>query len=163
MIQKSRGFTIVELLIVIVVIAILAAISMAVYGNISAKARDNVRKQDMATIKKALLAYDVEHGGVRATTRLPRYNPTTSTRGGWDASVDAGWLSFLRADYGEMPRDPVNAMDSATNDPNIGSLHRVYSYYCYENSGDPYVRFNYNSENGTRGGLQFSVSSCSVD
>lgn len=40
MIQKSRGFTIVELLIVIVVIAILAAISATVYGSVARRANN---------------------------------------------------------------------------------------------------------------------------
>ena len=45
---KLHGFTIVELLIVIVVIAILAAISMAAYSGISDKANDSAVKSDFA-------------------------------------------------------------------------------------------------------------------
>ena len=51
------GFTIVELLIVIVVIGILAAISIVAYNSVSAKARDSQRLQDVATINKALDMY----------------------------------------------------------------------------------------------------------
>ena len=52
--KNTSGFTIVELLIVVVVIAILAAISIAGYNGIQARSRDGQRKQDIATIKKAL-------------------------------------------------------------------------------------------------------------
>ena len=57
-----RGFTIVELLIVIVVIAILAAISVVAYNGIQQRARDNIRKQDLAQLAKALKLYSVDNG-----------------------------------------------------------------------------------------------------
>ena len=62
--KSTSGFTIVELLIVIVVIAILAAISVVAYTGIQQRARDSKRTNDIAQIKKALLVYDALHGGV---------------------------------------------------------------------------------------------------
>lgn len=57
-----HGFTIVELLIVIVVIGILAAITVAAYNGVQAQARDNVRKQDLAQLAKATKLYAVDKG-----------------------------------------------------------------------------------------------------
>jgi len=55
---NSSGFTIVELLIVIVVIAILAAISIVAYNGIQARAHDSVVENDLqAFAKKAQLFY----------------------------------------------------------------------------------------------------------
>jgi len=65
--MKGRGFTIVELLIVIVVVAILAVISIVAYSGIQQRARDNVRKQDVATIAKALQLYAVDNGALMHT------------------------------------------------------------------------------------------------
>lgn len=60
---KSRsGFTIVELLIVIVIIAILAAITIVAYNGIQQRARDSARKQDLATLAKAIKVYSVDVG-----------------------------------------------------------------------------------------------------
>jgi prepilin-type N-terminal cleavage/methylation domain-containing protein len=44
--KASKGFTIVELLIVIVVIGILAALVVTTYNGIQQKARDTERKTD---------------------------------------------------------------------------------------------------------------------
>ena len=52
--KKVYGFTIVELLIVIVVIAILAAISVAAYTNIQERAKTSRRNSEMAQLLKAI-------------------------------------------------------------------------------------------------------------
>lgn len=59
---KQRGFTIVELLIVIVVIAILAAITIVAYNGVQARARDAVRKNDLAELVKATQLYAADKG-----------------------------------------------------------------------------------------------------
>ncbi|MEO5949781.1 MAG: type II secretion system protein [Candidatus Saccharimonas sp.] len=60
--QNENGFTIVELLIVIVVIAILAAITIVSYNGIQARSRDSVRRQDLAQITKLMKMYQVDNG-----------------------------------------------------------------------------------------------------
>ena len=59
--NKQKGFTIVELLIVIVVIAILAAISIVAYGNVTTKSRDSQTAADAQSIAKAIHAYNQEN------------------------------------------------------------------------------------------------------
>ncbi len=58
--QNTRGFTIVELLIVIVVIAILAAISMVAYTNIQNRAYDTRTKDAAAKFERALRVWSVD-------------------------------------------------------------------------------------------------------
>ena len=53
---KQKGFTIVELLIVIVVIAILAAISLVAFTGVQQRGRDSSRASDTSNIAKALTA-----------------------------------------------------------------------------------------------------------
>lgn len=60
--KTITGFTIVELLIVIVVIAILASISIVAYTGVQQKARDSKRKSDVAQIGKALQLYATDNG-----------------------------------------------------------------------------------------------------
>ena len=59
---KQKGFTIVELLIVIVVIAILAAISMAAYTSISARAKDSTAQASAKAVKDVIQTFQGNHG-----------------------------------------------------------------------------------------------------
>ena len=58
----SRGFTIVELLIVIVVIAILATITIVSFNGIQQRAREVQLSSDINGIKKAMELYKADQG-----------------------------------------------------------------------------------------------------
>jgi len=68
MIKTKNGFTIVELLIVVVVIGILAAITVLAYNGIQARARDNIRYADVKAIMKALELYKADNGRYPGTS-----------------------------------------------------------------------------------------------
>jgi prepilin-type N-terminal cleavage/methylation domain-containing protein len=55
--KSTSGFTIVELLIVIVVIGILAALVIVTYNGIQQKARDTERKTDIKALQGHMEAY----------------------------------------------------------------------------------------------------------
>ena len=67
MIQKSRGFTIAELLIVIVVIAILAALSYVGYTSVNNRAAISVLQSDLSQAAKQLDLAKVESGTYQGT------------------------------------------------------------------------------------------------
>lgn len=60
--NKQIGFTIVELLIVIVVIAILAAITIVAYNGIQNRANDTAIQNDLKSLAKKLELYNVDNG-----------------------------------------------------------------------------------------------------
>jgi prepilin-type N-terminal cleavage/methylation domain-containing protein len=61
-IKRQSGFTIVELLIVIVVIGVLAAIVIVAYNGITTGARDSSRMATLTQLQKAIEAYYATNG-----------------------------------------------------------------------------------------------------
>lgn len=60
--KDRNGFTLVELLIAIVVIAIIAAISVVTYGGIQGRAEHSVRTSAARQMLQILRLYNAEHG-----------------------------------------------------------------------------------------------------
>jgi len=93
---KQKGFTIVELLIVIVVIAILAAITIVAYNGIQTRARDASRDAAVRTLRNSLELYAADNN----------VYPNPCGTAGTGCNV-AGLASALIPQYiGSIPGDP---------------------------------------------------------
>lgn len=68
--KNTSGFTIVELLIVIVVIAILAAISIVAFTGIQERARLSSNQSRLADINKLILLYHADKGEYPGTATV---------------------------------------------------------------------------------------------
>lgn len=132
--QTPLGFTIVELLIVIVVIAILAAVSVMAYSGVQARARDSQRRQDIKTITKAIEMYYIDNG------RYPQGLCTAdcAVNGGWSTTNDGSWNNLanqLVPQYiSSMPSDPTPSIGL---NPTAGGATR-YGYAYFSNGSTPY-------------------------
>lgn len=76
---KQQGFTIVELLIVVVVIAILAAITIVSYNGITNRANQSAAKSAASTVQKKIEVYQAENGRYPIT----RAELSTGTSNAW--------------------------------------------------------------------------------
>lgn len=131
-VSRSAGFTIVELLIVIVVIAILAAITIVAFNGVKDRANSAKINSDLAQIQKAILAARVNSGEV-ATRYVTLSTATASNCVGLASTVDLAdtvaaatcWTSYN------------NAMDriSTASNINVRDLKDPWGrpYYLDEN------------------------------
>jgi prepilin-type N-terminal cleavage/methylation domain-containing protein len=87
--KRVYGFTIVELLIVIVVIAILAAISIAAYTNIQSRARAAGVQSDLTNAMKQLKLYRVTQNYPTSTDELKAVGITVS-KDMYETNLSAG-------------------------------------------------------------------------
>ena len=99
MMKKHNGFTIVELLIVIVVIGILAGISIVAYSGISNQANDAAVQQDLATIAKKVELWKVEKGQYPSTNILTGEHAMNVSKSSYSTTVDLNLLFCSKPPY----------------------------------------------------------------
>lgn len=113
--RPRQGFTLIELIVVISILAILAGTLVPRFTNHMAEARDARRLSDIRGVQSAIEQFAADK------QRYPDCKPNASY-GGWDVSNDGDFIPEL-THYGYLPvvpRDPVN---NATF---------FYSYYLYD-------------------------------
>lgn len=104
--RKQQGFTIVELLIVIVVIGILAALVITTFTGIQRKARDTERQTDIKAIHGQVEAYYAQNG--RYPT-LDNINETGAANANWRANNMKG----LDAEALKDPKGTASSLAAA--------------------------------------------------
>lgn len=95
--KSERGFTIVELLIVIVVIGILAAIVIVAYNGVQNKAKTTKNQTNASSVQKAAEAYNADNGAypvtlatlIATTNSAPVPTTVTVVSGGASDSLTA--------------------------------------------------------------------------
>lgn len=148
--KRAAGFTIVELLIVIVVIGILAAIVTVAYNGVQTRARDSQRNQDVKTIAKALEMYYLDRGHYPTGACGASCPANKKINSSWATTSDGTW-SILKASLvpeylAVLPSDPLASVDKPAG------IERGFNYdyvvpggWCNAAGGQMYL-LTYNLE-----------------
>lgn len=133
--QSNRGFTIIELLIVVIVISILATVTVVAYGGLTDRATDSSRAASANKLQKALENF------FTINERYPTHDEMSATT---SASLLGLTLSDIRpyghTGYIEVNSGAINTSTGlvylATTGPNFsgmgcGSLPNVCHYYQF--------------------------------
>ena len=128
MIQKLRersgsdaGFTLVELLVVMLILGLLAAIAIPSFFNQRDKARDADAKSAVRTAQTAMETYSTDNGGSYAgatTARLIAIEATLREADGGDGSGDGDALTVTST------ADTYTVTVASENTPNTFSINR---------------------------------------
>ncbi len=95
----AKGFTLVEILIVVVILGILAAIVVPQFTNAANEARTgNVRTQT-STLENQIELYAAQNNGSYPTVAELQVDPADGSEDGWGPLVDGNYIK-------EAPRNP---------------------------------------------------------
>ncbi|MDO8335334.1 MAG: prepilin-type N-terminal cleavage/methylation domain-containing protein [Candidatus Saccharibacteria bacterium] len=128
--SNSRGFTIVELLIVIVIIGILAALVIVAYNGITDRANNTQTESAMGAWRKAMIQYATDRGSYPISSNAC-FNETNVT-GCWPTSSASTTLNnALRPYLGNQNPLPAASLQSL---PNTWGADRVGGGFYYNPS-----------------------------
>lgn len=139
--KLNKGFTIIEILVVVAIIAIIASIVMSYVYSATVRGRDSRRKQDVDQIVKAVNMYFSANGV------LPR--------------DETGWCTYVsntESNYGQdFQDDLLPYMKTVPSDPTKKGMVGDYLYKNTDNTGGHFV-ICANMEQAT--GDSYDYSSC---
>ncbi len=112
--KRSRGFTLVELLIVVTIIGILATIVIPQFSNASTQAKENALKDDLRYLRTQIVVFKAQHrdiapgaGGASLTDQLTKYTDETGQ------TSDVATATHKFGPYlSKMPKNPINNLDT---------------------------------------------------
>ena len=123
--KKNRGFTLIEMLIVIVVIAILALIVIPRLLGAGRKAKEATLKGNLHQLRNSIQQFEADMGDYPAALTQIVATTAPSGNGGTGVALDSqGYQGpYLVTPDGNLPDDPFTGAGDWTYTPATGAVH----------------------------------------
>ena len=132
--MKSRGFTLVEILIVVVILGILAAIVIPQFTDAASQANESALMSNLQAVRGQIELYKIQH-----KENLPGEDSSAGLKGALTTQTDIDGAAGT--DYGpymrEIPKNPYNKLNTvkeAATDP--GAADNTTGWYFNTANGD---------------------------
>ncbi|MEM7682352.1 MAG: type II secretion system protein [Planctomycetota bacterium] len=117
--RRSGGFTLVEILIVVAILGILAAIVVPQFGNATTQTKENNLKANLYQVRQQLQVYQADHGEYPTLADFADQMTLATNLAGDTAAL--GTDGYPYGPYlAEMPENPFNDND-AVSDTSVGA------------------------------------------
>lgn len=146
-IKSQKGFTIVELLIVIVVIGILAALVLNTFAGVQKRARDTERQTDVTALSTQLEVYYNDNGKYPlladvTTANLKGIDAGALSAPGQSGSSLTATATPTKDQYGYITYDSATPAVACTTGTDCGAKFKLY--YTKEDGGTVVVKDSLN-------------------
>lgn len=114
--RTETGFSVVELIIVVAVLGILAAIVVPQFQSYSVEAKESVAKEGLRMLRSGIEVYTAQNGGV------PPGYVDNDPQGSLDPALFVTQLTTGRRYMSEMPINPFNELETIRMIGNSGTF-----------------------------------------
>ncbi|PIQ25008.1 hypothetical protein COW36_16275 [bacterium (Candidatus Blackallbacteria) CG17_big_fil_post_rev_8_21_14_2_50_48_46] len=161
-IQKQKGFTLVELMVVIIIIGLLVAIALPNFAAAQDRARNASVKANGHALETIVNTYNIDNGRYPASipeiTGHDSYktleNPFSGRKGVADASGQGAWRTNNDGDAASAP----NALTTAYSDQAISQGLAIY--VGLDATGNATTRFLGDGKQGTNNTVNYLIYTC---
>lgn len=124
MLRRKSGFTLVEILIVVIILGILAAIVIPQFTNASQDARKSSLSSQLQTVRSQIELYKLQHKDVLPdlVTKWDFLTKKTDADGAFTGTLTCG--PYLQ----DIPTNPLNGLNAVVNGTAAASAECGYVY-----------------------------------
>ena len=144
--QGQKGFTLIEILVVISIIGLLSSVILAALGGVRAKGRDAVRQEEVFQITDAISLYQTDHNNLppdlqgtcsASAASQPGFIPSqcTAFSSASPGSLEATAWTRLQNDlliYIKLPNDPCGANCTTADSVVPGFVYNAPAIMTYQ-------------------------------